>query len=355
VLKGKAVKYEKKVISRDLPKCYAIGMFNDGSTNSILIGVEKKGPIVRFALDGSLIDTPVSGPGGVMTLVQVPGRTDQFLSTTEFYSPNCGGDHARISSYTKQPDGSWKCATLVNMPYVHRFGILKNTSGNLFLLACTIKSACEYKNDWRFPGKIFGGKLSHHLEEFTSKHSLPLKVLKEQQLKNHGFYTAPDRSYALIGTNEGCFKFEPPESDLDSWKIKKLFSEQVSDISVTDFDNDGQNEIISISPFHGNTLTIWHKDREGLFTKQWVDPQKREFLHAIWAGVLCGQPCAIVGHRKGDRDLIRVFFDDGDFHIEKIDHDRGPTNCWVFSGGNLDKIVAANRETDEVAFYTPYN
>ena len=125
--------------------------------------------------------------------------------------------------------------------------------------------------------------------------------------------------------------------------------------SVTDFDNDGQNEIISISPFHGNTLTIWHKDREGLFTKQWVDPQKREFLHAIWAGVLCGQPCAIVGHRKGDRDLIRVFFDDGDFHIEKIDHDRGPTNCWVFSGGNLDKIVAANRETDEVAFYTPYN
>ena len=34
-----------------------------------------------------------------------------------------------------------------------------------------------------------------------------------------------------------------------------------------------------------------------------------------------------------------------------IDHDRGPANCWVSTDGDTTRIIAANRETDEVALY----
>ena len=37
--------------------------------------------------------------------------------------------------------------------------------------------------------------------------------------------------------------------------------------------------------------------------------------------------------------------------VETIDHDRGPANCWAFSDGGHDHIIAANRETNEVALY----
>ncbi|HBC27416.1 MAG TPA: hypothetical protein DC013_08395, partial [Ruminococcaceae bacterium] len=157
--------YHKKVLA-SMNKCYAIAMFQDGNAGSFLIGTEKEGPCRRFALDGTPMETVWEGPGGVMTMVQVPGREDQFLSTQEFYSPNCGGDNARIVTCTRQPDGAWQVKTLCDLPYVHRFGLIRAKDGRFWLLACTIKSACEYKEDWRFPGKVFAAPLPENLDAF---------------------------------------------------------------------------------------------------------------------------------------------------------------------------------------------
>lgn len=78
-----------------------------------------------------------------MTITQVPGRKDQFLATRKFFSPNFGGDDAAIASYTKQADGSWSEQILCDLPYVHRFGILKAADGQLWVLACSIKGGAE--------------------------------------------------------------------------------------------------------------------------------------------------------------------------------------------------------------------
>ncbi|MGL5173583.1 MAG: hypothetical protein ACRC75_06995, partial [Olsenella sp.] len=69
------------------------------------------------------------------------------------------------------------------------------------------------------------------------------------------------------------------------------------------------------------------------------------FLHAIWSGTIEGERCALVGNRKEGRDLLRLTFVGGTYQVD------GLANCWAFSDGGHDHIIAANRETNEVALY----
>ena len=346
------MRYTKKVIA-SMPKAYAIGTFEGSDAESFVVGVEKDGPIRRFALDGTPMETVSEGPGGVMTIAQVPGRDDQLLATCEFFSPNYGADTAYIACYTRAADGTWAATKLCDLPYVHRFGLLRGADGRLWLIACTIKGTCrKIKNDWLTPGAVYVAALDGRLEERGEKNQVELTELSGCQLQNHGFWCAPDRSYALVSTAAGVFRYVPPATAEGTWQVSCLVVQPTSDVCAVDFDGDGRDEILTLSAFHGDTLSVWHEgETEDTYVKVWEDPEKRDFLHAIWSGEIVGEKCAVVGNRKGGRDLLRVFYADGSYQLETIDHDRGPANCWVLADGEACRIVAANRETDEVALY----
>lgn len=346
------MKYNKKVLA-NMNKCYAIAMFSGSDQDSFLIATEKTGPCRRFALDGTPLETVWEGPGGVMTMLQVPGRKNQFLSTQEFYSPNCGGEDARIVTCTKQPDKSWKVDTLCDLPYVHRFGLLKASNGQHWLLACTIKGSCEYKEDWRSPGTVYAALLPEDLSAFNKNNQLKLTVLLDGQFKNHGYFTAQNQQYALISTQSGVYQFVPPAKDGGEWAINCLLEQPVSDITQVDFDGDGRLELLTISPFHGDELSISQIGEDGKYHPVYQFPIQLPFLHAVWGGRLNGEPCAIIGHRKGERDLLRVYYDreKKEYQLEKIDHDCGSANVLVYSYQSKDYIIAANREVNEVALY----
>lgn len=347
------MQYQKHVIATDMPLCYAIGMFDGADAKSFVVGVEKKGPIRRFALDGSPMETVAEGPGGVMTVTQMPGRDDQLLATSKFFSPNFGADDAKIVSYTRSQDGTWAESTLCELPYVHRFGVLRGADGQPWLIACTIKGACrEVKGDWLTPGAVWVAPLTGKLEEHDETNQVKLTKLSACQLQNHGFYTAADRSFALVSTAAGVFRYVPPATADGEWGVTCLIVQPTSDMTLVDLDGDGEEEIVTLSAFHGDTLSVWHvTETPDAYERIWSDPERRDFLHAIWSGSLEGERCAVVGNRKGGRDLLRLLFADGEYQVETIDRDRGPANCWVFSDGGHDHIVAANRETDEVALY----
>lgn len=342
------MQYSKKVIA-SMPKAYAIGMFDGEDAKSFVIGVEKDGPIRRFALDGTPMEIVTEGPGGVMTIAQVPGRRDQLLATSEFFSPNFGADTAGIVSYTRAADGTWSSHRICDLPYVHRFGVLTGADGQLWLIACTIKGSCrKIKNDWLTPGAVYVAKLGDHLETET----VELTELSGCQLQNHGFWTNADHTLALVSTAAGVFRYVPPATADGDWSVSCLIVQPTSDICVADFDGDGHDEILTLSAFHGDTLSVWHEtENEDTYAKVWEDPEKRDFLHAIWSGEIYGEPCAVIGNRKGGRDLFRVRYADGSYQLEMIDHDRGPANCWVLTDGDVTRVIAANRETDEVALY----
>jgi hypothetical protein len=336
-----------------MPKVYAISMFEGSDANSFVVGVEKDGPIRRFALDGAPMETVAEGPGGVMTITQVPGRGDQLLATSKFFSPNFGADDAKIVSYTRAEDGAWKESTLCDLPYVHRFGLLKGADGQLWVIACTIKSACrQIKNDWLTPGAVWAAPLVGNAEDYNDEHQLPLVKVSCQQLQNHGFYVSDDKTFALVTTAAGVFRYTPPAKPGDDWDVACLIVQPTSDVTACDLDGDGKDELVTISAFHGDTLAVWHEgDVEDTYVKVWEAEKKYNFLHAIWSGSLEGEKCAVVGNRRDDRDLMRLHHVDGSYELEVVDHDFGPANCWAFSDGGHDHIIAANRETDELALY----
>lgn len=350
----KAMKYTKHVVADDMNLCYAIGMFDGSDEKSFLIGVEKQGPIRRFGLDGHFIETVTEGPGGVMTITQAPGRDDQVLATSKFFSPNFGADEAEIVVYTRSTDGTWQETTLCELPYVHRFGILKGKDNTTWLIACTIKSGCrEVKEDWYIPGAVYVAPLEGKLERYSKTNQLTLQKIADYQLQNHGFYTPADKSFALLGTAAGVFSYVPPEQKGASWHIHCLAVQPTSDMCLVDLDQDGKEELVTISRFHGDTLRVWRLTGEvpGRYELVWTDPEKRGFLHAIWATKLFGEPAAILGNRKDKRDLFRLCYDGTTYVLEFIDHDRGPTNCCVFEDEQGPHIIATNRETNEVALY----
>ena len=83
------------------------------------------------------------------------------------------------------------------------------------MIACTLKSGHEYKEDWRSPGKIQVCVLPEDLSSVDEEHPLQFEVLKEGLLKNHGYCKAKVdgvlRSY--VAANEGVFECIPPESE----------------------------------------------------------------------------------------------------------------------------------------------
>ena len=237
---------------------------------------------------------------------------------------------------------------------LHRFDIVER-NGVHYLIACALKSGHEYKEDWSMPGKVYAAVLPDDLSSFDEEHPLSLTVLKDNMLKNHGYYRVRenDMDTCIISADCGVFQFIPPENPDADWEIHELLSTAASDAVLVDLDQDGEKELAVLSPFHGNQISIYKK-KDGQFEKVYEYEKSADFTHAIYGGDLCGKPSVVIGHRKGERDLIVFTYnmDNQQYEAEVIDHDCGPANVFHYVKDGTDIIISANREIDEVAMYT---
>ncbi len=343
---------EKKVL-KNLNKCYSIAPLNYDGDYDILVAAEKQDPCYLFSSDGEYLDKIWDGPGGVMTMVQVPESDGQFLSTYKFYSPN-DSKEAKIVTVTPNEDGHWDIQTLVDLPHVHRFDILERNGQN-YLIACTLKSGHEHRDDWSSPGKVYWAKLPDDLSQFNQDNQLELEVLKDNLLKNHGYYRIVEDGVptALISSEDGVFQFIPPEDENSEWTINTLIEEPTSDAVLIDLNGDGVKELCTIESFHGDQISIFDQV-DGEYKKVYEFPEKTPFLHAIGGYEIGGVPTFVIGHRGGNQNLYAIRYnpDSEEYEYEVIDEGRGPANVFYFNDDGVDKLVATNRETDEIAMYT---
>lgn len=342
---------QKKSIC-ELEKCYSIAPFHQHGEPCFLVAAEKHAPCYLFDSLGNRLETVWTEPGGVMTMQQLPGHENQFLATHRFYSPN-DSKQAKIVLATRRAENDWQIRTLIEAPFVHRFGILQR-AGRTYLLVCCLKSGHDYKDDWTKPGKTFATLLPDAFDSFDAEHPLPLALLKENMGHNHGYsmYVEHGVQTGIVACDAGVFQFIPPENGCGDWEIRTLYDQPVSDAVLCDFDGDGEPELGCISPFHGDTLYICRKNSAGKYELVWQYPEKLEMLHASWVCALCGKPAWIVGHRKGARDLMVISYAAGQYQAQIIDHDCGCANAFHFIDlEGQDVIVGANRETNEIALY----
>lgn len=345
------MKVTKKVIAR-LPKCYSLAALHYQGKDHFLVAAEKVDRCLLFDLDGNLEDTVWEEPGGVMTMVPVPGTDGQFLATHKFYSPNDSKD-AKIVVVTPEADGEWQVRTLADLPHVHRFDILER-NGVRYLIACTLKSGHEYQDDWSLPGKVYGAVLPDDLGGFDEGHQMELEVLQDQMFKNHGYYRTEEKGTqsALISAENGIFQFIPPENADGPWEITSLLDTAASDAVLIDLDGDGEKELAVLAPFHGDEISVYKK-QNGRFCKVYEYEEPAEFTHAIFGGTLGGTPAIVVGHRKGKRNLLAFTWntDSGSYEVQVIDKGCGSANVMKYHYAGADILISANRETDEVAMY----
>ena len=339
-----------KIKTHELEKCYAISPLTYNGAEHILIAAEKVNKCLLFDLDGNLEETVWDEPGGTMSMVQVPGSNGQFLATHKFYSPN-DSKEAKIVLVTPKAKNDWEVKTLVDLPFVHRFDIL--TSGGVnYLIACALKSDHEYKDDWRFPGKIWVGVLPEDLSGVDEEHPIELTVLKDGLLKNHGYCRVEENGsvWAAVAADNGIFKVVPPAEKGGEWTVETLTEDAASDMTFADFDGDGELEMLVMTPFHGEIIKIYKKV-DGKYTCVKTFDKTYEFAHGIWGAEIFGKGAAIIGHRKAERDLLACTYDGSDYVMEVLDHDVGPANVRVYDKGGKVGLVSTNREINRIAFY----
>lgn len=339
-----------KIKTHELEKCYSICPLQYNGAEHLLVAAEKVNKCLLFDLDGNLEETVWDEPGGVMTMVQVPGSNGVFLATHKFYSPN-DSKEARIVVATPKGKDDWEVKTLTDLPFVHRFDVVSRNGVN-YIIACALKSDHEYKDDWRFPGKIWVGELPEDLSAFDENHQLELTVLKEGLLKNHGYCRVEENgvTWSAVAADNGIFKVVPPAEKGGEWTVETLTTDAASDMCFGDYDSDGELEMLVMTPFHGDTIKIYKKV-DGKYTDIYAFPEKYEFAHGIWSARIYGKDMAIIGHRKGNRDLLACYYDGNGYVMETLDSDVGPANTRVYTRGDKVRIVATNREIDEIAFY----
>ena len=341
---------EKKVIDQ-LNKCYAVAEFDYDGERHLISAAEKTDPCYVYNMDGERIDTLWEGPGGVMTLCQYPLTEDDdpvLMATQKFYSPNDSAE-AKIVYYTRE-NGEWICNVLCDLPFVHRFGIVER-AGNYYLVACTLKSAHAFRDDWTCPGRIWVAELPADIRAYSEENKLQLKPLVSGLYKNHGFCKCEEDgySYVLVGTQNGVYKVTPPAEKDGEWNAECILDVPTSDMLYQDYDGDGEKELLIMSPFHGDTLAVYKNDGNA-FVPVFTCEKKLPFLHAIWGANVQGKEVAFIGNRQEERELFAVHYDGG-YVMDLLDAGAGPANCMYYKDGDKDMLIASNRETDEVAIY----
>lgn len=336
----------KKKNIAEIKRCYATTNLNiDGQEKFVFASEDpNEGCFLFNANSFEKENTLWTSPGGCMCMVQIPGKQNEILAIQEFYLKE-NPSKAKVV-WGKQINSQWIFKDVIKIPYIHRFDILSINNQNYFVGA-TIASYKESKNDWSHPGQIFIAEIPDDLSK-----GLELISIKDGLFRNHGFYKheSNGKSCIYIGSDEGITLVEAPEATNKKWKINTIIKEKVSEISIIDIDNDGEEEIMTIEPFHGNKIKIYKKINEN-YQVIYEYPNNIDFAHALASGKISGKNTFVAGVRRNDSELFMVQENNGELITTIIDKDIGPANIKIINQKNRDLILSANHSDNKAAIY----
>jgi hypothetical protein len=234
----------------------------------------------------------------------------------------------------------------MDLPFAHRCEILRRNGKN-YLFAASVSKHKENPADWSRPGEMY-------LDRLDENPALPLngELIDNSLTRNHGMLrTRIDGIETIcISGAEGIFYFEQLPGD--KWVKKLLFEKEVSEFGFIDLDGDGSEELVTIEPFHGESLNVYKRNGS---TWDLKFSDTLSFGHGLSCGSFQDEPVIVVGNRRGSfaLDLFKVVdLAGGKFSRTVIEEDAGPTQTQVFTANNTDYILSANQKKNEVAVYS---
>lgn len=336
--------YKKKVIG-NLDTCYAVSSTTINGNKKLIFATESQGGCYLYDLAEEKTQTVWEAPGGTLSIAEIPGTNGDFLAVQGFF-PIYQAAEATIVWVHQQEDSTFQITKFLDVPYVHRFGIIRKHDKN-YLIIATLCSSKTSINDWSDPGVVLVGELPD-----SPTDPIELHVLMDGLTKNHGFWQGNldgDNTF-LITSDEGAFAIYPPEAVNGQWCVRPILNTPVGDIAVADIDGDGIDEILTIEGFHGDRVKIYKK-QGAHYQEIWQYPGDIKFGHVAWGGILKGIPTFLCGYREGNKELFEIQYKNGGFETQLIDEGQGPSNIYVFQHNSKESILAANRESNEAVIY----
>lgn len=325
----------------ELPFVYTVNEFNLGDQVFFAAGSERNHPAFLINPENNDVIKVADGPGGMMSILPVPGHNNQLVSVMGLFPPFIGFD-AGIYFHSLH-NGSWDTQKVVSLPFAHRCEILTYNGENHLFIA-SVSQHKENPADWSKPGEL------HHAVIGNSGQSeWPTDIILNNLFRNHGMSKTmiKEKEVICISGAEGIYAIQP--GDKNKWEISRLFDHEVSEFSFFDLDNDGEDELVAIEPFHGNLLNLYKKINKS-WQLQYSSPLS--FGHGLSTGKFQGNNVIVVGNRRdsGDLELHKIVTIN---KLEKsiIEDNVGSTQTKVLNYNNTDYILSSNQTRNEVALY----
>ena len=347
------MKITKRTLA-NIERVYSISVVPNSNLDgwpAFLAGSEADGPLLYFEPPQYEPIVIADNPGGFISLWAFEQNGSNYVVAATDFKPGFKAENCRIIVYPLDPDQRGRSFEVGSLPYPHRVAVL-DLDGKKCFLGSTLCSAKAFKYDWTQPGGIHLALIPDQLET-----QYKFKQIVTGLNKNHGMDFAQlnksDRSGFLLSAMEGLFFMKTPERLDADWELETIAQGEHSDAFAYDWDQTALPQIFSISPFHGNTVTIYRPDQTGW--NPTIITDDISFGHVLWAGEILGQPGLLIAGRDGDKELrlYRKSGPDGkDFSYEIIDEGIGPTQIAVIdrSKDSAGLIVAAHG-ANEVRVY----
>lgn len=334
------MKIEHKKLD-NMYRAYAAASFVVDGKPSIFVASEEKGhPCYMYTgNDFSERVTVWENGGGCMSIIPIPDKENEFLAIVDFYLKESPSSAKLVWGVYENKE--WIIKDVLYLPYLHRFDIY-NIEGINYFVGATIADEKEFKDDWSHGGSIYVGEIPEQPNK-----GIELKKIASDLYRNHGYYklVGEEGIRGYFASDEGVFELNP----YNDWKLTKIFEGAIGEIALHDINRDGELEMITIEPFHGDKIKIYEKNK-GLFEEKFSIPFELEFGHTLVGDTLNNIPSFIGGIRRIGNELFAIQFVNGNYEITIIDNG-GPSNIAVGHLNNKDYIVAANHTRNEAAVY----
>jgi hypothetical protein len=336
-----------------LERGYSITLLDSSGPGlpSFVAGSEGEGELLCFDAPGFKPRVIARAPGGYISSACFRRDGARFLVASTLFKPGFNAAASALRVYPLDEGEMPPSGPVAAIPYAHRVAVLER-EGRSWVLVSTLCAAKASTDDWSQPGGI------HCLAVPRAAEPWPAPRLVFPGLnKNHGFDFArlgrARREGYLVSALEGLFFLPIPADPDGEWTPERIADGEHSDAFAFDWNGDGEPEIFSISPFHGNVLTHHRPTPRGWEGE--VIHDDLEFGHIVWAGDFLGRPGLLGGSRRGRKELrlYRPSAGGGvDTHYVTIDEGIGPSQLVVVPMGPRRAVLyVAAHGVNEIRLY----
>lgn len=333
----------KQVILK-IKNVYTANAFQTSKGFFVGAGSETESDVQLYDLSSGTSESVADCPGGMMSFIPIPGFPDTCVSIMGLFPPFIGGE-AGLYLHQKR-NGGWQTKKAMSFPFAHRCEIV-SFGGENFLVAAKVSKYKENPPDWSRPGEV-------HIIPLKNHTLLPWEssIIDQGIIRNHGMIKNPidGKDKLVVSGEQGVYSVEPGKEG--QWEVKTLFNKEVSEVNFIDLDGDGRSEMVTIEPFHGNTINIYKRSGSEWQLKF---SDSLSFGHGLGSGMFNGAPLIVVGNRSESLALEMFSVNElskGLVTRSIIEAETGPTQTQIFTYQGIDYILSANQKKNEVALYS---